>query len=441
MRNRLCGVICVLPRIPERFGVTLFKMTRHVRCICASLCLALPALWAAADAGWILTTADLHQQTVALEQIGPEGARVRPVGAAQPLTIPYDSLLQIDRTSPSQPGGATFSLILLNGDRMAGRPMSVKDELLTWHSPLLGQMTVPLKRIRALVRGGTVLDDLDKPPSEDVIRLGNGDTTKGIVTDLSETKIAIQTTSPIEIPLETVRWVQFALAAKPTPLSERVFRVRLSDDSLISATSIVVHDERINLVLPDAPSREIPLAAAVGIEQLNGPVSWLSSREPLQVVQIPFFGGVPWPTRMDATVGGKPIQFNDRVYRRGIGVHAYSRIEYALDGTYEAFRTQYAVAQEEKRQFANVAVRIKIDGKTVHERASVGPDQLSGVVVLDLPRDAKRLVLEVDYGQANDTQDRFNWIEPALLRKRPARIELTSPNAQAVGVRVWPGRG
>jgi len=43
------------------------------------------------------------------------------------------------------------------------------------------------------------------------------------------------------------------------------------------------------------------------------------------------------------------------------------------------------------------------------------------VVIVDLPTMAKMLTLEVDYGAANDTQDRFNWIEPALLKKKPKK--------------------
>jgi hypothetical protein len=161
-------------------------------------------------------------------------------------------------------------------------------------------------------------------------------------------------------------------------------------------------------------------------------VSWLSSRAPEQVVQVPYFGTLQWPTRMDATVGGRPIQFAGRTYSRGIGVHAYSRIDYALNGgAYAAFRTQYAIAQEEKRQFADVTVRIRIDGATVHEQASVKADTLSPVVLIDFPQGAKKLTLEVDYGQANDTQDRFNWIEPALLREKPAPIvEDPAPTTQ-----------
>ena len=65
-------------------------------------------------------------------------------------------------------------------------------------------------------------------------------------------------------------------------------------------------------------------------------------------------------------------------------------------------------------------MRIKVDGKLVHEKQNLRADVLAPVVIADLPKTAKMLTLEVDYGAANDTQDRFNWIEPALLRKKPA---------------------
>jgi hypothetical protein len=197
----------------------------------------------------------------------------------------------------------------------------------------------------------------------------------------------------------------------------------LNDDSFLTVPSLQASGENVSVTLADGGKRELPLAAVLSIEQLNGPVSWLSSRKPAQAVQIPYFGNTTWPTRMDRTVGGKPIQFGSRVFGRGIGVHAYSRIDYALDGTYEAFRTQYAIAQEDRRQYADVTVRIKVDGKVVHEQANFRADVLSPVIVVDLPREAKMLTLEVDYGQANDTQDRFNWIEPALLRKKPATTQ------------------
>jgi hypothetical protein len=39
-----------------------------------------------------------------------------------------------------------------------------------------------------------------------------------------------------------------------------------------------------------------------------------------------------------------------------------------------------------------------------------------GLVRLDVKK-AQRLELIVDFGQNGDLQDRFNWIEPALIRQ------------------------
>jgi hypothetical protein len=223
----------------------------------------------------------------------------------------------------------------------------------------------------------------------------------------------------LELAMDNIDWIYFAAAGKPKQKEERSFRVRLLDGSILAATSVAFGGDSLSFTLAQNDQRKVLIASVDGIEQINGPVSWLSSRVPEQVVQVPYYGATPWPTRMDLTVGGRPIQFGNQIFSRGIGVHSYSRIDYALDGKYAAFRTQYAMATEERRQFADVTVRIRLDGKIVHERANLRADVLAPVVIVDLPKAAKMLTLEVDYGAANDTQDRFNWIEPALLRKKP----------------------
>ena len=45
----------------------------------------------------------------------------------------------------------------------------------------------------------------------------------------------------------------------------------------------------------------------------------------------------------------------------------------------------------------------------------------------------KTITLEVDYGENYDVQDRFNWIEPALLRNRPTTSPSTpTPLARSI---------
>ena len=93
----------------------------------------------------------------------------------------------------------------------------------------------------------------------------------------------------------------------------------------------------------------------------------------------------------------------------------YSRITWdlpAAGGNYKAFRTQYAI--DGLAPYADVTVRVKLDGKTVHERTGFTAGELSPVVLVPL-NNAKQLTLEVDFGGNYNVQDRLNWIEPALI--------------------------
>ena len=139
-------------------------------------------------------------------------------------------------------------------------------------------------------------------------------------------------------------------------------------------------------------------------------------------VYTPFISDMPdgegaRASRADLDWEGDPLTVAGRSFTRGIGVHSYSRLVYELDGKrYKAFRTRYGI--NDKLSLADVTVRIKLDDRLVHEKRGVKAGELSPVVVVELG-DAKRLVLEVDYGGRIDTQDRLNWLEPALLRDVP----------------------
>jgi hypothetical protein len=396
-----------------------------------------------ADPGWLLTTADFRQQSVSLESIKDDGVTITvPGGAsAQPAAIPFAAFLQLDRSTTPRPASAPYTLFLLSGDRVGGEPLGIENEQLLWKSPAVGELRFPLKSLKGLVRGSQAPANLDDQRTEDFVLMNNGDSVKGIVTALAPDKLTIEGDAALEVPMESVKVMFFALAGNPAEAAnaERAFRVRFSDGSSVAGPAVRSDGKKLVLTLADKSTRELPLSLISGIEQLNGPVSWLSSRAPARTVQLPYFGTLQWPTRNDLTVGGRPIQFGSRTYSRGIGVHAYSRLDYALDGAYKAFRTQYAIAQEDKRQFADVTVRIKLDGKTVHEQANLKAETLSPVVLLDLAPDTKMLTLEVDYGSANDTQDRFNWIEPALLKEKPAAVEQPEPATKPATRPAAPG--
>src|SRR5262249_29878501 len=151
----------------------------------------------------------------------------------------------------------------------------------------------------------------------------------------------------------------------------------------------------LHVRLPDGSDRPVPLSSVTGIEQINGPLIWLSSITPIESVQIPWFSQRPISAQMDRTIDGDPIRLNDQP-TYGIGVHSYSRLVFPIEPGCKTFRTQYAIDGDEP--WADVTVRIKLDDRVAFEKAHVTANAISDVVKLDL-NGAKRLTLEVDYGE------------------------------------------
>ncbi|HMB96311.1 MAG TPA: NPCBM/NEW2 domain-containing protein, partial [Tepidisphaeraceae bacterium] len=250
-----------------------------------------------------------------------------------------------------------------------------------------------------------------------VVTLSNNDTVHGIITQASSKSISVQQTGgdATDVPLDSIVRVTFASTVGATAKLSHGFRITLADGTAITAAKMRLANDKISATLVDGLSCSLPLVMVTAIEQANGPVVWVSSLTPLQNLQTPFLD-VSWPTRFDRAVDGEPIRFLDRTFEHGIGVHSYSRLAFAIDPAWHSFRTQYAIAGN--WPYANVTVRIKLDDEIVHEKT----DFRSGLLAppLMIPLDGHhQLVLEVDYGQNYDVQDRFNWIEPAFLTAPP----------------------
>ena len=370
---------------------------------------------ARADDSWLLTTADFQTEHVVLSGINNDGVAVR--GASEGRRIPMDRLLMLDRVDKPAAPAAKFVVILSGNDRAAGQPKSISGENLVWETASLGELTLPLRSIVSIVRPGQEPPQPPAQQTEDVATLANGDSVRGIVSGISAASVSVQQPGgdATEVPLDSLARIAFAATAAAPPAPVRGFRVSLADGSAITTSSLRLADQTLALSLPDGSNRTIPLPAVVSIEQINGPVVWLSSLKPIEAIQTPFLE-LTWPARMDRAVDGEPIRFGGRTYSRGIGVHSYSRLTFAIDPAARAFRTQYAVAAD--WTYANVTVRIKLDGKVIHEQVDVRSGTLPPAVLIDL-NGQKQLTLEVDYGQDYDVQDRFNWIEPAFLKMRP----------------------
>ena len=399
-------------------------VARRLACVIAAVSLS-PAVAAAAD-DWSLTTADFQTRAVAVRGMTADGVQVAGPGGGERV-VPLDTFVSAQRAAAGGASAATpkFTLALAGGDHLVGEPVTVTGENLTWAEPLLGGVQVPFGRLVAMNSGASASTP-DERPKQDVVTLANGDSVAGVFTGVADGKLAVQAADggPTAVPLGGVSRVAFASTGTPPADAGHAFRVRLVDGSAVTVVGVAVTGDGVSLTLAAPAGRVVPLPLVdvLSIEQLDGPVGWLSSRTPAESVQVPYLGGAtPWPARFDAAVDGGPLAFNGQAFDHGIGVHAYSRLTFAIDPGWAAFRTRFAVdsRRDAPRLLADVTVRVKVDGRVALERRDVRAGVLSPVAVVDLTG-AKTLTLECDYGPNGDTQAHLNWLEPALLRASPA---------------------
>jgi hypothetical protein len=393
--------------------------------LAAALAMSSAAVVRADD--WSVTSADFHTDPVTLRGLSGNGVHVSAVDGSGDRTIPLDQFISAQRLASTGPAATPkYTLALSDGDRLVGEPSAMSGETLTWTEPLLGSVPVGLSRLVAMGKGSTAPVPDDRP-KQDVVTLANGDTVAGVLSGVTGAKLTVQSTDggSTDVPLSGVAHVAFANTGGGAAATGHGYQLRLVDGSTVSAVAIDVAGSGVSLTLPGKGAKPIALhlTDVAGIEQLNGPVGWLSSRSPTESVQVPYLGGaITWPARMDSAVDGSPLTFDGRPFGHGIGVHAYSRLTFAVDPGWTAFRTQYAIdsRRDAPRLLADVTVRIKVDGTVVHEAAHVRAGTLSPVVRVDLTG-AKALTLECDYGPAGDTQAHLNWLQPALLRGATTR--------------------
>jgi hypothetical protein len=373
-----------------------------------------------ADEQWILTTADFKSEKVAIRAIDDAGLHIP---GSPERVIPMSQFLQLDRDGGSRATAPRLFVVLIDGDHLGGAPTGISGESLLWRSPALGEISFPLKRVRAIQRAAQAAPLNDANRTEDVLTLVNGDSLRGIVSDLTASDITIQPTGgeTTTVSLASIVSADFASPPGATIASanlHRAFRVTTADGTVLTSDRVNLQQRDLHVRLPDGTDRPVPLSSVTGIEQINGPVVWLSSITPTESVQIPSFSQRAVPAQMDRTVQGDLIQLNGRP-TYGIGVHSYSRLVFPIDTSCKTFHTQYEIDGDQP--WADVTVRVKLDDRVAYEKAHVTSGAVSDVVKLDL-NGAKRLTLEVDYGENYDVQDRLNWIEPALLRT-PAKPE------------------
>jgi NPCBM/NEW2 domain-containing protein len=383
-------------------------------------CLFGAAALALGDDVWVLTDAQLTTSSLKLVSLDQNSVNVLRGDGSQPAAISWDDIVEL--THPLQgsvPPSGPFQLILAGGDRLGGEPAASAGDQLQWKSAELGQLAIPLDHVAAIARGAVPPERLAEKRADDQVQLANGDSAHGIVMQIGPDGVALQTANATPtLPWDSISAVLFSTDSQAKGAgTERMFRVGFANGDCISAGGVSLAGDQLKLTFADKSTAVVSLGGVSEIEQVNGPVSWLTSREPIENIYRPMFDE-KFPARFDWTVDGEqPIVSKYPGFHHGIGCHSYSKITYALDGGYPFFRARFAVDTDSP--LADVTVRVLLDDKVAWEEKNVKAGMIYPAIVVPLG-DAKRLGLEVDYGDNYATQGRFVWLDPALVRRPPS---------------------
>lgn len=284
------------------------------------------------------------------------------------------------------------------------------------------------------------------PLETDVLHLKSGDPIEGFLDDIGDTTITFgaDKLGDLDLAFAKVRAVALAeedvtdedaaddeddskkknaVTASPSRPSVRVYfrdGGRLSGRlSSLSSTAVTVQHAQLGDV-------ELRLSEVAQIGFLGGRCQFLSDLEP--VTRKEHLGALfrrKMPCRRDANVLGGPLRIAGKTYPKGLGVHAYSRLEYDVAGTFSRFQATIGL-DEIARPRGNpgargaagaVVFRVFLDDKELLEQSMAFDDAPRQIDVSIAG--GKRLALEVDFGKGDFQMalDRADWCSARVIKK------------------------
>jgi hypothetical protein len=338
-------------------------------------------------------------------------------GAAEQLPARRVVTVSFPRTKV-RPGPVRLDLV--GGDVIHGR-IEREDEVgIVVAAAGFAPMSVPLERIKVLSLPAA-LDRLPEKPhvvagdGQDVVfrRLkDNVDRVTGTVDSVSRTGIELETSiGVLRFGFDSLVAVAFSGTDDPEPM-EGVHAVALcADGSRVTGRPVALEGGALVLDTPHGFPARIALGHLHHLYFRGGDFVFVSDLTPTRAEERSFFPGVVWKHRRDATVSGNPLTLGGTIHPKGLGVHAYCALTYALGGRYARFRSVIGIDDEVRDLPARGVVRFRVlvDGKQAWEspviRGLEPPRHIDGLDVTG----AKELTLIVDFADESHAGDRADW--------------------------------
>lgn len=340
-----------------------------------------------------------------------------------PVSLPRADLIRMTMgNSLSERIRGDALVLLAGGDWLVGKIESGDDTGFDLDTRDLGRVRLPLEAVRAVrFQIGEVLRERFDPAGEagavrdrrDRVSLMNGDVLKGFLVSIGGDRVVIDTDlgeSPV--PRRVVRRVDLASDAAPVGTVDT--RVTLVNSGRLAVAGLS-YDGSSSATARDRSGAPvtIPIDRVGVVDFLGGRWRPLTSVLPVSAEHTPMLS-LDWTWRTNRNVLGGALVVDGERFDYGLGVHSRASLIYELTDDVSTFVTSFGI-DDDSGSFASVDVRILVDDQIRFEQADVRPGKLYGPVRVPV-RGARRIELVVDFGEAGDLQDRFDWIDPGFVR-------------------------
>ncbi len=169
----------------------------------------------------------------------------------------------------------------------------------------------------------------------------------------------------------------------------------------------------LQITLAGGVAMTTPWAAVMRLDVRSDRLVFLSDIEPADVFERAIADVGRW--QRDRSVRGKPLTLKGRVFEKGLGVHATSRLGYLADAKFSVFAATIGIDDSTKGkgdcEFAVIA-----DGKELfRKRVKAGDDPTE--VRVKIPEGTRKVTLAVEAGEDLDFADHGNWCDARWIRE------------------------
>ena len=342
-------------------------------------------------------------------------------GAGIPADTRLDSLRLISRAVKAAPVKAKYVVETHGDGRLLVDSVSLADDRFAIVLSGGKEMMLPLDAVRCVrfepdLAMNSFKEALARP-SADVDRIfvkvdKQIDTIKGLIVALDAKELSFEFEKETrKLPRERLHGIVLAQAgeAKSQPAT-----VQLVNGSRVAGKVASLNDGELQLELPGGAKAQLPFDSVERIELRSQRVAYLSDADPLEVREETILTAArPW--QRDRSVSGRTLTLGNRVYPRGIGVHAKSELEFEVPAGFDLF-------------VATVGIDASVQGKgdcefeVLGNNRSLWSQRIKGT---DAPqpirvelKGVKRLVLRVNAGADFDLGDHANWCDARFLKSK-----------------------